>query len=156
MSIRQCKNKKSERWTVHHNIITKNMHKAGLLCSTADIARAILVAQGWWQHAEAKADVCPPGEAARCASPGWGELTPLQGAGRTMRATLDTRDPQLPIPPCSLGWGPGCRAVVGPHGLGRAAAAAMSTHPGGTEDQEGSLAALCWIQASAETFFFTV
>lgn len=112
MSMRQYKNKKSERRTVCHNIITKNMHKASLLRSTAVIAWAIWVAQGW-RHVEAEADVCPPGEAARCSSPGWGEPTPLQGAGRTVLTMLDTRDPQSPIPPHSPGWGPGCRDRCG-------------------------------------------
>lgn len=40
------------------------------------------------------------------------------------------------------------RAAWGPQSSGT-----LPTHPGSMEDQEGSLAALCWIQASAATFF---
>lgn len=38
-------------------------------------------------------------------------------------------------------------------GSGKVATAILPVHPGSTEDQEGSLAPLCCIEASAETFF---
>lgn len=46
---------------------------------------------------------------------------------------------------------PPLQGSSGPHSSGT-----LPMHPGNMEDQEGSLAALCWIQASAATFFFAV
>lgn len=96
----------------------------------------------------------PAGEAAGGPSPRCREQTLLQGAGGVCWAR---GQPWLPIPShhlgshLHLGWrtGPGLLRVP----WLRQSCGCRSLTPRCTGDQEGSLAALCWIQASAEVFF---
>lgn len=148
MSIKLSKNKKSERRTDWHNIVTKICIRH-TCCAVQQISprqsEVPRVGHDIWKLRQL------PWDAAEC--PSWfGRRWPLCRV-RVGACWLcwTQRSPWLSIPPCILGWGAACRVASGPHGSGRAADA-VSTHPRSTEDQEGSLAALCWIQASAETF----
>lgn len=150
MSIRQCKNKslKDVRYAVIS--LPKNMHKAHRLCSTADGQSEVPKGgHNIWKPRQMRAQLGGQPDAHSWGG-GFRPLCRVQVG--TCWLCWTRRSPWPPIPSCSLGWGAGCRAASGPHSSGRDAAA-VPAYPSGTEDQEGSLATLRWIQASAETFF---